>query len=146
MSLGIRNSFRLAANQQVAASTVLVVMTGMQFNLAASQKAHIRGNIPFSVGATGGYKFQIVSSQSLGNFINDFTVTDTVTPATIVGVQTSSAAFANALAAAGNHFLNFECDIVNGATAGVISLQFACNSAANAITALQGAWMDVVFL
>lgn len=152
MSIGIRNSFRLATSQAVAASTTLVVLgsntTGnsFQFNLGVAQKAHIRGIIPFTVGATGGYKFQIVSSQTLTNFLNTYIVQDTVTPAQITGIQTSSAAFANALAVAGSHFLNFDCDVLMGSTAGVVSFQFACNSAANSITALAGAFMDVTFV
>lgn len=152
MSIGIRNSFRLTASQTVAASTVLVVLgsntTGnsFQFNLGAAQKAHIRGIIPFTLGATGGYKFQIVGSQTFTNFLNTYIVQDTVTPAQIVGIQTSSAAFANALAVAGNQFLNFDCDVLMGATAGIVSLQFACNSAANSIIALQGGFIDVTFL
>lgn len=152
MSIGIRNSFRLTASQTVAASTVLVTMgantTGnsFQFNLGIAQRAHIRGWVPFTLGATGGYKFQIASTQTLTNFVNTYIVEDTVTPAQITGIQTSSAAFANALAVAGNHFLNFDCDVLMGSTAGVVSLQFACNSAANSIIALQGAWMDVTFL
>ncbi len=143
--LGIVNHVRLAANLAVSASTTLVTLTGFSVPLAALQKVHCKLHLPFSLGATGGYKFQWIVPSSPGNFINTYIVEDTVTPAQITGIQTSSAAFANALAVAGNHFLDTEVDYVNGVTAGTISFQFACNSAANAITALQGAWMEVVF-
>lgn len=152
MSIGIRNSFRLTASQTVTASVTQVIMgantsgNSFQFNLGVAQRAHIRGVVPFTLGASGGYKFQILSSQTLTNFVNTYIVYDAVTPATIVDVQTSSAAFANALAVAGNHFLNFDCDLLMGATAGIVSLQFACNSAAGAIIALQGAFIDVTFV
>lgn len=146
MAIGIRNSIRLAANQVVTASTALVTMTGFIIPLAALQKVHCRLCLPFSLGATGGYKFQWVVPASPGNFINTYTVTDAVTPASIVGVQTSSAAFANPLAVAGNHFLNSELDYVNGTVAGNLELQIACNSAAGVFTALQGAFVDITFL
>lgn len=150
--IGIRNSIILTTAQSVNASTALVVMGAntagneFQFNLGANKRAKIIGCIPFTLGATGGYKFQIVGSQSFGSFVNTYIVEDTVTPAQIVGYQNASAAFANALAVAGNHFLNFNCTVKMGSTAGIVSLQFACNSAANGITANEGATMDVTFL
>lgn len=146
MAIGIYNAFRLAANQVVTASTALVTMTGFSIPLPALKKVHCRLCLPFSVGASGGYKFQWVVPASPGNFVNTYALTDTVTPASVVGIQTSSAAFAGALAVAGSHFLNAELDYVNGAVAGNLEFQFACNSAAGAITALQGAYMDVTFL
>jgi hypothetical protein len=145
---GIRNSFRLTADQTVAASTALITMgantAGNSFSipLSALQKVHLRFNGRFTLGATGGYKFQVVVPASPGNFGLSYVVTDTVTPATVVGQQAASAAFANALAVAGTHFINFECDYVNGVTAGNLLVQFACNSAANSIVLLQGAWLD----
>jgi hypothetical protein len=144
--IGIYNAFRLAANQAVTASVTLVTMTTFSIPVSALKKVHCRLFVPFSLAASGGYKFQWVVPAAPTNFINTYTVTDTVTPTSIVGLQTSSAAFANALAVAGNHFLNCELDFVNGATAGTVDFQFACNSAAGVITALQGAYMDVTFL
>jgi hypothetical protein len=148
MAIGpfITNGASLNAAQTVTASTALVTMTGFTQNLAATQKMHFRIFVPFNLGATGGYKFQVVLSQTPALFVNTFTVTDTVTPATIVGYQTSSAAFANALAVAGNHFLQAERHVVGHATlASALSFQFACNSAANAIVAGVGAFIQTWF-
>ncbi len=139
----ITNGATLNAAQTVTASTALVTMTGFTQALAISQRIHFRIYVPFTLGATGGYKFQVVLSQAPALFVNTFIVTDTVTPASIVGYQTSSAAFANALAVAGNHFLNCEGQVVGSATlASVLSFQFACNSAANAIIANVGAFIQ----
>jgi hypothetical protein len=46
------------------------------------------------------------------------------------------------LAVAGNHILEMEGDFVASA-AGTLKLQFACNSAANGITVLQGLVMEI---
>jgi hypothetical protein len=133
----------LNAAQTVSASATLVTMTGFSTTIAALQRIHFRVYVPFTLGATGGYKFQMVLSQTPTVFQNSFTVTDTVTPASIVGYQASSAAFANALAVAGNHFMNCEGQVVGHATlAGTLSFQFACNSAANGITANIGAFIN----
>lgn len=152
MSIGIRNSFRLTASQTVSASTTLVVLgantTGNSFSIAlnALQRVHLRVWFLFTLGATGGFKFQFVVPGSPGNFAAGFVVNDTVTPAVLSASQAASAAFANALAVAGTHILNAECDYTNGSVAGTITFQFACNSAANGITVIQGGWMDATFL
>ena len=145
--IGIRSFLRQLANQTVAASTTLVASTNLQFLLAANRTAHARFLVPFTLGATGGYKFQIINAATSSAFLFTAMVTDATTPAfNNAVVQTSTAAFANALAVAGNHFLQAELDITQGATGGVISLQFACNSAANSIILLAGASMDLIQL
>lgn len=153
MSIGVRNSFRLTATQTVAASTALVVLgantTGNSFSipLLALQRVHLRVNFIFTIGATGGFKFQFVVPATPGNFAASLAVYDTVTPGLVAPTsQVATAAYANALAVAGTHVLNAECDYTNGATAGSISFQFACNSAANSIAVIQGAWMDATYL
>ncbi len=147
MSIGNRLYFRKSADQAVAASVTLVDCTDLSVPIAANQKARIYLFVPFTLGATGGYKFQIVVPAAGTSFKNSYKVIDAVTAPPVfveADTQTSSAAFANALAVAGTHQLVCEIDIVNGATAGTIKLQFACNSAANSITALAGGYMDVV--
>ena len=69
---------------------------------------------------------------------------DTITPAITTAIQTASAAFTNALAQAGNHWLEVEGTIVNGVTAGNLDIQMACNTAANQLTILAGGSMEVV--
>ena len=145
--IGNRLVFRLAANFPVTSSTVLVDATGLITSIAANQIAHIRFYLPFSVGAAGGLKFQIVGPAAPTNVQTGIVIYDTVTPAVISGQQTSSTAFSNALAVAGSHYGYVECDWKNGANAGNISLQVAQNSSnGTPFTLLAGAWMEVTKL
>jgi len=149
MSIGIRNFFKNSAAQQVAASTTLVAVTGLQVPIAANQTVKIRYVIPFSVGATGGFKFFIDVPAAGTSFMAAYEAIDGVTAspgAQVALVQTAAANFANAWAVAGNHLMICEATIVNGANAGNVTLQFACNSAANAIDVLNGASAEVVRL
>ena len=141
--IGIRVAAKVAADVTVTASTTLVTV-GLTSTIAANQQQKIRAWIPFSVGATGGVKMQIVIPAVPTGIITTVTLFDNITPAVITAVQTSSTPFANALAAAGNHFMIVEADIYNGATAGAVDIQMACNSAANALTVLKGGWMEVI--
>lgn len=149
MAIGIRLFFRKSASQQVAASTALVDCTDLSCPVAASQTLKVKFWIPFTVGATGGFKFQVVVPAGGTNFTCSLFAFDGITaaPGSQVGiVQTASAAFANAWAVAGNHMMLIEADVENGATAGTVKLQFACNSAANGITVIEGASMEVIKL
>lgn len=145
MSIGIKNVFRVAATQSVAASIVLVDATGLTINIAANTELHIRWHLTITVGAAGGVRLQVVVPAGGTSFNNDITLANTVAPATVYANQPSSAAFTNALANAGNHFIDMETHIVNGATAGVVKLQFAQNTSdATAIQLLRGSWMECV--
>jgi hypothetical protein len=157
MNNGIPSFARIVTAQAVAASTALVTIgasgTGnipFQFGttaspMAAGAKLHITLRLVFSLGATGGFKFQIVPPATPGNFTMSGYVEDVTTPAAFQVVQNpTAAAFANASAVAGNYYANLEVDYTNGATPGTVAVQFACNSAANAITMLPGSWMMAV--
>jgi hypothetical protein len=149
MSIGIRNFFKNSATQAVAASTTLVAVTGLTVPVAAGQTVCIDFFLPFSVGATGGFKFNLAVPAGGTSYLAAFEAIDGVTAspgAQVALVITAAADFANAWAVAGNHYVNCKATIVNGATAGNITMQFACNSAANAITILNGAFADVVKL
>jgi hypothetical protein len=149
MSIGIRNFFKNSATQAVAASTTLVAVTGLTVPVAANQTVCIDYFIPFSVGATGGFRFNVGVPAAGAAYLAAFEAIDGVTAspgAQVAVVITAAADFANAWAVAGNHFVKASVTIVNGANAGNITLQFACNTAANAITILNGAWADVVKL
>ena len=140
--IGLRTMYKVAANVVVNASTVLVT-TGLTSPIAVNQTQNIRAWIPFTVGATGGFKFQLLVPAGGTLFEASWEVNDPVTPSTVLALQNASAAFANALAVAGSHWVKLDATIVNGATAGNVDLQVACNSAANGITVLASAWMDV---
>lgn len=141
--IGIRIAAKVTANVVVTASTVLVT-TGLTSPIAAGQQQMIRAWIPFSVGATGGVKLQIILPAAPTSIITTITLIDTVTPAQIVALQTTSTPFSNALAVAGSHWLKVEATIVNGVNAGTVDIQMACNSAANALTVFAGSWMDIL--
>jgi len=149
MKPGIRNYDVQLSNQAVAASVTLVNATNLITPIAANQKLRIRIWLPFTVGASGGFKFRLNPSQAPAAYLASLQAVDGVTAlpgAQIAVVQTAAADFANAFAVAGAHFLEVEATITNGATAGTVALQFACNSAANAITALAGATIETIIM
>lgn len=146
---GISSYAKLTANQAVAASVVPVILgantTGNSFSVAvnAGSKWRFKLRLVFSVGATGGLRFQWVVPAAPTLFSSTTVIYDTVTSAVITPTpQTSSAAITNALAVAGTHFADLTCYVENS-VAGTISFQFACNTAANAITAFAGSIMEV---
>lgn len=142
--LGIRNFFKKTAQQVITASVALVT-TGLTIPVAANQTIKARFWVPFSVGATGGVRAQIVVPAGGTLFNATIKLFNTVTPATTIASQVASAAFTNALAAAGTHWLEIEVEVVNGATAGNIDLQMAQNTSdALSLTILQGATVDTV--
>lgn len=142
--IGIRTFFTVAADI-VVTNSVALVTTGLTSPIAANQTQKIRAWIPFTVGATGGIRAQIVVPAGGTLFEATFRLTDTVTPATIPGEQQASAAFTNALAVAGDHWLEVEAIIINGATAGNVDIQMAQNTAdALSLTVSRGGSMDVV--
>jgi len=152
MTPGTASWVALAASQAVAASTVLVILgantTGNSFttNLNAGSKMLVHLHLQFSVGATGGLKVQLVVPAAPTYVSQDITLQDTVTPATISSTAQTNTAFANALAVAGTHFLDFYFRIQNGVNAGALSAQVACNSAANTFTALPGTFMQCTLI
>jgi len=141
--IGLRTVYQVGTNVAVAASTALVT-TNLTSPVAVNEIQHIRCWVPFTVGATGGFKFQLVVPAAGQLFEASFMVVDPVTPQIITALQNASAAFANALAVAGAHWLEINATVKNGVNAGNIDLQVACNSAANGITVLATGYMDVV--
>lgn len=145
MGVGVRTVYVLGANEVITNDATLSTLTGMSSPIAASQTQHIKAWIPFSVGATGGIRFQFAVPAGGTIFLATFNLRDNVTPATITALQTASAAFTNALAVAGNHWLEITATIVNGLTAGNVELQAAQNTVdALSLTILRGAAMKVV--
>lgn len=154
MQLGIKNFVRLAADQAVNASTALVDLgtgaSAFSFTLKAGKVINIFASLPFSVGATGGFKFQLTCSQTPVDFSARWEAIDGVTAspgAQVASIQTAQAAFNNAWAVAGNHECCLTASLKGHATLdATVTIQFACNSAANAITILKGAWMETTQL
>ena len=144
--IGIRNFFKVAADV-VVTNSVALVTTGLTSPIAANQTQKIRAWIPVTVGATGGVRLQIVVPAGGVIFQATIRLNNTVAPSQTIASQQASAAFTNALANAGTHWVEVEATIINGATAGNVDLQFAQNTSdALSLTVLRGGTMDVTIL
>lgn len=144
MAIGIRTFFQTVANLVVTNSAALVT-TGLTSPIAAGQTQRVRFWVPFTVGATGGVRAQVVVPAGGTIFIASIALYNTVAPALTTATQAASAAFTNALANAGTHWLAIDATIVNGATAGNVDLQMAQNTAdALSLTVLRGATLEVI--
>jgi len=144
MAIGIRTFFQTVANLVVTNSAALVT-TGLTSPIAAGQTQRVRFWVPFTVGATGGVRAQVVVPAGGTIFIASIALYNTVAPALTTATQAASAAFTNALANAGTHWLAIDATIVNGATAGNVDLQMAQNTAdALSLTILRGATLEVI--
>lgn len=142
--IGIRTYFRVLANIVVTNSAALVT-TGLTSPIAANQRQRLVFWVPFSVGATGGVRAQVAVPAGGTAFLASIMLMNTVLPGLTTAVQIASAAFTNALANAGNHWLRVEVDVMNGATAGNVDLQMAQNTAdALSLTILRGGSLDVI--
>lgn len=143
MSVGIRTVFKKAADQVITSSTALVT-SGLTSPIAANETQKFEVVIPFSVGATGGFKCQVVVPAGGVLFNASFILANTVAPGVVVAQQVASAAFGNAVANAGNHWLKISGTVKNGATAGNLDIQVAQNSSdALSLTVLSGATMEI---
>lgn len=150
-SQGISIKNRLLAAQSVPASIVPVTIQNsatdqFSFSLGAGKTILIRAEIPFTVAATGGFRFLLHCSSAPTDYEATFNVFDgTNAGAPLTSVITAEAAFANAFALAGNSNLRMSASILaNAAT--TVALQFACNSAANAITIIKGAFIEGILI
>lgn len=141
---GIRSINRLTANQAVASNITPELMGDFNFDCLANGVFAFEWWGAFSVGATGGCRFLVVSPAGSTVTI-PYLVLNTVTPASIGSVVTvANTAFANALAVAGTHILRANGLIVNGATPGQIQFQFAQNTSdVLPITMLAGSYVQL---
>lgn len=142
--IGIRNFFAKLANQVITSSAALVT-TGLTSPIAANQTQKLVWWVPFTVGATGGIRAQIVVPAGGVLFNATIELFNTIAPSLTTATQAASAAFTNALANAGQHWIRIEATIVNGTTAGNVDLQMAQNTSdALSLTILRGGTCDVV--
>jgi hypothetical protein len=150
MGIGIRNIFRLAADQSVASSTALVDVTGLTAPIAVNQKMKFRLKIYITEAAgVAGIKFQIITPAATTHFVAALSIWNAVAAHLAIDnlvVQTASSAVTGTLGNAGNDYAEIEGEVVNGANAGVVKLQFAqAVSDAGATTLLQGTTMEIVY-
>jgi hypothetical protein len=145
--LGIVNRQILDAALATNTDIVLGTITGMTFDVIAAQQAFAKFWLPFTLGATGGFRFNFVVPAAFTSFLATYAVIDTVTANTLFSdVQVTNAAdFTNASAVAGEYILQITLSLTNGVNAGAVALQFAQNnSTANNITMLRGGYGEVV--
>lgn len=146
MGRGIINNYKVAANVALTSTTTLTTV-GLTSPIAANQTQKIRAWVPLTVGATGGVRLQVVVPAGGTLFTATIRLYNTVAPADITAIQTSSAVFTNALANAGTHWVLVEAYVLNGATAGSVDIQFAQNTSDPlTLTILKGGWMETTIL
>jgi hypothetical protein len=141
---GLR-SMAFIANAIAITSSAALQSLGLLSPIAANQKQKIRYWIPFTVGATGGVRCQVVVPAGGTAFVASIKLFNTVAPSLTTATQTASAAFTNALANAGTHWLEIEVIVTNGATAGSVDLQAAQNTSdVLTLTVLAGGCAEVI--
>jgi hypothetical protein len=146
--IGIRTLSIVPAAVTTISNTVLATISGLTFPVLAGSLWSLRFWIPFSVGATGGIKFQLIAPAAPTLFIMSWKLFQFGAPGTLLdaATQVASTAIANAAAGAGTNYFEAEATIQNS-VAGTIALQFAQNSSVAAtLTILQGGFMDVIQL
>lgn len=135
---------RLAADQSVTSSTTLVTATGFSIPIAANQVMKWEWRGIFTLGATGGFRFQVNVPAGGSSYNAEYQVVDETTPATFNNVQSAAAAFTNASAVASNYKLFATGVVDNGSTSGNVTFQFAQNnSTGNPITLLEGMTIEI---
>jgi hypothetical protein len=143
---GLRK-FAMVLADIVRTSSAALVTTTLTSPIGANQTQKLRFWVPFSVGATGGVRAQVVVPAAGVIFNCTITLVNNVAPSITTSVQAASAAFTNALANAGTHWLEIELTVVNGATAGNVDLQMGQNTSdALSLTILRGGSVDVVLI
>jgi hypothetical protein len=146
-SLGIPQS----AKQLLALpkTTDVLVNTDLIIPIAASQSFIGKAFLPITLaGAASGAKVQVTVPAGGTAYLLGYEIINgnsaTVAAADVI---LASAAFSNALANATDHFIKFDLTVVNGATAGNITVQFAqLTTDAAAATLLAGAFITGTLL
>lgn len=124
---GISNFFAVLADVPFT-SNVVPATVGLQIPIAASQRLKFRAWVKVSVGATGGVRAIVAVPAGGTLFSTSIKLYNTVAPSLTTAVQSASAAFTNALANAGTHWIEIEGVVINGTTTGVVDVQFAQNT------------------
>ncbi|MES3018578.1 MAG: hypothetical protein V4721_12395 [Bacteroidota bacterium] len=144
MGLGVRTFFDIVADIPIA-SSIVPITTTLASPIAANQRQKLAWWVPFTLGATGGVRAIVVVPAGGTVFELTGILYNTVAPATTLFEQQASAAFTNALANAGDHWLQIWATIVNGATAGTVDLQMAQNTSdVLTLTISRGGTLDVI--
>lgn len=146
MAIGIYNVFDRTSDLVVTSNAVLAT-AGLSSPIAANQRQFLNYHLPIAVGATGGVRIQVVVPAGGVAFIASIMLFNTVAPSVTPAEQVVSAAFTNALANAGEHFILIRVAVVNGVNAGNVDLQIAQNTSdVLSLTLRRGANVSLVKL
>lgn len=141
--IGIKTFYNVLTDI-VTASDIVLTTTGLTSPIAAGERQKVKFWVPFTVGATGGVRAQVVVPAGGTSFLASIKLFNTVAPSLTTASQAASAVFTNAAANAGLHWLEIEVDVRNGATAGNVDLQMAQNTSdALSLTIEAGASAEV---
>jgi len=143
--LGIR-SYAVQDVADTVVNSVTLVNSDLTFNLAANQSVHVRYSLPYRLtGVTSGIKFTITPpsgsvfySSAAIVYRND----DSIASINVVNAPSAQGAVINTT---GSAIANIDFDLVNGSTAGAVTLQFAQSVAGpgeNTIL-LRGAYAEI---
>lgn len=127
-------------------SNIVPATVGLVSPIGANQTQKLKYWIPFTVGATGGIRVTFAVPAGGVLFQVTHKLFNVVAPSLTTSMGTSgSIAFANAVANAGDSFLEMDVLIVNGATAGNVEPLFAQNTSdALTLTIKRGGFVEVV--
>lgn len=130
---------------QTFTSNVTLASVGLVSPIGANQTQKLRYWIPFTVGATGGIRAQVAVPAGGTIFQATFKLFNNVAPSLTTSMQTASAAFTNAVANAGDSWIEIEVVVINGTTAGNVDLQMAQNTSdVLTLTVKRGGFVEVV--
>lgn len=142
--IGLRAFYKVAADIAFTSNVVLTTI-GLKSPIAANSDQNFRAWIPFTLGAAGGFKCEVLVPAAGVSYRVSITYFDALTPAVDTTTQTAAAAFGAALANAGNYFALIDGYVSNGANAGNIDIQVCQNSSnADTMTVLKGGYLDVI--
>lgn len=140
--IGIRTYYGIPADVAIV-TNIVPASVGLVSPISANQSQKVRAWVRLSVGATGGVR-AIISVPAGGVLLSVTTkLFNTVAPS--LTTFTGNTVFTSALANAGTHWMEIEAIVVNGATAGNVSVQFAQNTSdVLTLTVLRGSSLEVV--
>jgi hypothetical protein len=141
--IGTKTFYSVLSTLSYVSDTALSTV-GLTSPIPAGARQKIRCWVPVTVGAAGGLQMQVILPAGVAYYEATIKLFNTIAPSLTTAIQSTNTAFTNALANAGSHWMEIEIVVVNGATAGVVDVQFAQNSSnATALQVLRGASMDV---
>lgn len=147
MPLGIRQFFRQNADQSVTNSAALVPVTGFTIPVSANQRVTLNCQIFITVGGAGGVRF-LFTSPATSDVIQVSQVSNTVAPSITANAQFGGPLVVvnNALASAGNHWINIDVTFVTTAAGNIVLTMAQDTANATPLVIQAGSYIDVVTL